>query len=527
MAWPRQCPRPHGPITAGRKREGPRLKGGRARAAKATEGEAGTRGAVEFRGGIPTVTSSPEQRRRELTGELAVVNARLTGQDPATAKRRVEWLRRQRDAWAKVVEHVTASEADVTLDEVERLHARVEGALSSGEQNAKGASRREELERLRNEVRIARERASELGKRTQETATRIKELEEQATDERTEQVGVAEPGQAEVGGQAREEAKRSERRGRKGISRRFADERSLCTPSCDTPLANHWYPVAFVNKVQGKRMKQRKEVELMGRRYVVHERNGELKCEDVKTGKELDVRLAEGMVWAWPGTREPEEWKLEEEAGRVAVPDGHVVQAELEMEVPVEHGLLIENLADLAHAPFTHTETFAKGWEVPELVTFACRAASAEYGVEGTWSPYPIQMEFAPPCLVESLIGISQPGASGGGASFTSQTPSECPRKIHQVHACLPAHGCKTFLLYRLSLDFARWLRFVPGMRLVWRRMAEQVLEEDRRLVQGQQDRMLRGGRVWANPVEYDIAGLHYRRWRNQAQKLEFSRPYD
>ncbi len=40
------------------------------------------------------------------------------------------------------------------------------------------------------------------------------------------------------------------------------------------------------------------------------------------------------------------------------------MHAELEMEVPVEHGLLIENLLDLAHAPFTHTSTFARGWPV-------------------------------------------------------------------------------------------------------------------------------------------------------------------
>ena len=38
--------------------------------------------------------------------------------------------------------------------------------------------------------------------------------------------------------------------------------------------------------------------------------------------------------------------------------------AEIEVEVPVEHGLLVENLLDLAHAPFTHTTTFARGWPV-------------------------------------------------------------------------------------------------------------------------------------------------------------------
>jgi len=55
------------------------------------------------------------------------------------------------------------------------------------------------------------------------------------------------------------------------------------------------------------------------------------------------------------------------------------VHAELVLDVPVEHGLLLENLLDLAHAPFTHTTTFAKGWPVPggtraSGVCFACFA---------------------------------------------------------------------------------------------------------------------------------------------------------
>lgn len=41
----------------------------------------------------------------------------------------------------------------------------------------------------------------------------------------------------------------------------------------------------------------------------------------------------------------------------------------LQVEVPVEHGLLMENLLDLAHAPFTHTSTFAKGWPIPDSVS--------------------------------------------------------------------------------------------------------------------------------------------------------------
>ncbi len=41
------------------------------------------------------------------------------------------------------------------------------------------------------------------------------------------------------------------------------------------------------------------------------------------------------------------------------------------------------------------------------------------------------------------------------------------------------------------------------------------VLGEDLVLVKGQQQRMLAGADVWANPVSYDKLGVRYRRWRN------------
>lgn len=76
------------------------------------------------------------------------------------------------------------------------------------------------------------------------------------------------------------------------------------------------------------------------------------------------------------------------------------VHSELELEVPVEHGLLLENLLDLAHAPFTHTSTFAKGWPIPDVVKF-----NAARMLGGNWEPYPIDMSFEPPCMVLSTIG--------------------------------------------------------------------------------------------------------------------------
>lgn len=90
-------------------------------------------------------------------------------------------------------------------------------------------------------------------------------------------------------------------------------------------------------------------------------------------------------------------------------------------------------------------------------------------GLQGYWDPYPIDMEFRPPCMVLSTIGISKPGKLGG------QSTDQCPTHLHQLHVCLPSSRQKTRLLYRMSLDFAPLLKHIPFMQYLWRHFAEQV----------------------------------------------------
>ncbi|XP_078441637.1 chlorophyllide a oxygenase, chloroplastic-like [Wolffia australiana] len=241
-------------------------------------------------------------------------------------------------------------------------------------------------------------------------------------------------------------------------------------------------------------------------------------CEKMPSTKMVHVRIRslpcfehEGMVWIWPGDSPPEA-----ALPSLLPPPGFKIHAEIVMELPVEHGLLLDNLLDLAHAPFTHTSTFAKGWSVPSLVKFLTPAA----GLQGYWDPYPIDMEFRPPCMVLSTIGISKPGKLEG------QSTRECSTHLHQLHVCLPSSTGKTRLLYRMSLDFAPLFKNFPFMHLLWQHFAEKVLNEDLRLVLGQQDRMINGANVWNWPVSYDKLGIRYRRWRDAiergAEKLPF-----
>ncbi|CAA6663815.1 unnamed protein product [Spirodela intermedia] len=230
------------------------------------------------------------------------------------------------------------------------------------------------------------------------------------------------------------------------------------------------------------------------------------KCEKMPSTKMLSVRIRslpcfehEGMIWIWPGDA-PQQlpFLLCSPLQDSRFTPSFVEQ--LVMELPVEHGLLLDNLLDLAHAPFTHTSTFAKGWSVPSLVKFLTPAS----GLQGYWDPYPIDMEFRPPCIVLSTIGISKPGKLEG------QSTRECSTHLHQLHVCLPSS------------------RGRPGYYTGYHSSVTQVLNEDLRLVVGQQDRMINGANIWNWPVSYDKLGVRYRQWREElergAEQLPFTR---
>ncbi|KAM0971563.1 hypothetical protein ACFX13_019747 [Malus domestica] len=227
--------------------------------------------------------------------------------------------------------------------------------------------------------------------------------------------------------------------------------------------------------------------------------------------KSLPCFEKDGMLWIWPGDDPPSAT-----LPSLQPPAGFQIHAELVIELPVEHGLLLDNLLDLAHAPFTHTSTFAKGWSVPSFVKFLTPTS----GLQGYWDPYPIDMEFRPPCMVNSTIGISKPGKLEG------QSAKQCSTHLHQLHVCLPSSRGKTRLLYRMSLDFAPVLKHVPFMNFVWRHFAEQVLNEDLRLVLGQQERMNNGANVWNWPVTYDKLGVRYRQWRDALERGDKQLPF-
>uniref|UniRef100_A0A0V0IV44 Putative ovule protein n=1 Tax=Solanum chacoense TaxID=4108 RepID=A0A0V0IV44_SOLCH len=156
------------------------------------------------------------------------------------------------------------------------------------------------------------------------------------------------------------------------------------------------------------------------------------------------------------------------------------------------------------HLPFLFNYDLLDFKFMQSLVKFFTPAS----GLQGYWDPYPIDMEFRPPCMVLSTIGISKPGKLEG------QSTKQCSTHLHQLHVCLPASRQKTRLLYRISLDFSPLLKRIPFMQYVWRHFAEQ------------QDRMLNGTNNWNLPVSYNKLGVRYRIWRDAVDSGEKELPF-
>ena len=485
-------------------------------------------------------------RARDQLADLAVLNERLRNQDEAgavQARTRVEFLKRRRKIWQKVYEYVLDNDIECTLSSIEEANTKVQKALSDEMRDKTSIlDLKKTLQSLQEEVVEANEKLVMTKAKVEENVKRMNELKQSAEIlEKTFSTDVNGVQQANVVPFEAERVMTAMPKGRKSSGL----ESSL---RLEEELKNHWFAVQFSSRLEKDMMIP---FDLFGEPWVIfREKDGKAACVKdecahracpVSVGtvvdgevqcpyhgwqfngqgnctkmpstamckgiriKALPVVEADGMIWVWPGWREP----TGTPEGVAAPPPGFKIHAEIEVEVPVEHGLLIENLLDLAHAPFTHTTTFARGWPVPEVVRF--KAAEA---LSGAWHPYPIDMEFRPPCVTVSTIGLAQPGKIERNVGA-----KDCQNHLHQIHVCLPSKEGHTRLLYRMSMDFLDWARYIPGIKSLWKYVAGQVLGEDLVLVEGQQDRLLRGGNTWGNPVSYDKIAVRYRRWRNHTAK--------
>ncbi|GAX84141.1 hypothetical protein CEUSTIGMA_g11564.t1 [Chlamydomonas eustigma] len=518
---------------------------------------------------VPRVrVRTAESRKMNEMLDLAVLNERLAGNlEPWEARAKLEYLKMRKQNWELAYEYITKAEVTATLAIIEEAFLKAEETLNSkNPDNISISEMKRKLIALQQQVGDAQERLQATQARVEENIQHINTLRAEAAAMERAKAATNWPKGLKEARHHNLEVPTLKEVPSKALSTSYTATESVSSlrapkqrrnmglhssMELEEPLKMFWYPTEFTSRLGKDTLIP---FELFGEPWVLfRDESGRPSCIrdqcahracPLSIGKVVDGQVEcayhgwqfrgdgectkmpstqqcrnvavaalpcvekDGFIWVWPGENAPD-----------TVPDftlppsGYHIHAEISVEVPVEHGLLIENLLDLAHAPFTHVSTFARGWPVPDFVKF-----HAQRVLSGSWDPYPIDMAFLPPCMTLSVIGLEQPGKIERGLRS-----SQCKRHLHQLHVCLPSKKGHTRLLYRMSLDFMPWLRSVPLIDRVWKSVAGQVLGEDLPLVLGQQDRLVRGGDTWSFPVSYDKLAVRYRRWRNAVAAGESS----
>ena len=481
---------------------------------------------------------TPRDKRFAQLAELAVVNERLAGGDPIECRRRLEYLQKNRENWEQVYEIVTEQQAMATLENIEAANRKVEEALSDANREGQSAgSLQSELELLQEELSAARGELQLTENRVRYTTQALEELQREA--ERLELCAEDEGCGTAEGDDFLPAAGATGFPLLPDLDLDVGGSAPQGLPFTGMPrkgLKAHWYPVEFADRLGPGDLCP---VDLFGDSWVLWrdetglarcvldscahracplslgsvqegrvacayhgwQFDGEGQCQKIPSArfrkgisvKHLPTAEVDGMIFVWP-CQDSVPQALPEQ-GKWSPPAGYEVLAELEIDLPLEHGLLLENLLDLAHAPFSNGGWCLEAGTLPRFLQF--RTLQALEGLTlpgmihpgksagGAWDSYPVDLTFEPPCMVVSTIGLEKPGSLERGANV-----ADCANHLHQVHVCLPSRPGRTRLLYRMSVDFVPFLWCVPGLQSVWESTLREVLGEGLALVVGQQDRL-------------------------------------
>ena len=207
-----------------------------------------------------------------------------------------------------------------------------------------------------------------------------------------------------------------------------------------------------------------------------------------------------GFVWVWPGDARG----ADEGAGSaLADLDGQRI-VEGSRDLDVEHGLVIENLLDLAHSPFTHEGILADREDACGLDVLLIEGSSGLRGAfrrtdDGSVSAQSVAFEA--PCAVRFALDLDDDG-----------------RSITQTHYAVPLARGRTRWLWRLARTH---LTTVAALDALLARRAALVVEQDARLLAAQQSRIDQGAPAWGCEVPADAAARAYRAWRARHERAD------
>ena len=195
----------------------------------------------------------------------------------------------------------------------------------------------------------------------------------------------------------------------------------------------------------------------------------------------MDVYEHDGMIFVWAGDYEAcgvddQRHPVNAYSGErsLKAPEGVSVNgtpfltcAEIELEFENDCDILTERLFTLTQRAINKTKLVEKKTgsleKIFDLVDVNAQIAKA---LRWGWRPVPNEIKFVPSSALVSTIDIQR------------MYGDSIPRRVHQVHVCLPSRPGKTRVLFRMALDFLPESALVAAPK-VWANLARQILKEE------------------------------------------------
>jgi phenylpropionate dioxygenase-like ring-hydroxylating dioxygenase large terminal subunit len=211
----------------------------------------------------------------------------------------------------------------------------------------------------------------------------------------------------------------------------------------------------------------------------------------------------QSMIWVWPGPEAMADPGLIPDL-RLTEHEGLPIKASSEeaMDLDVDFTLMVENLLDPAHLPFTHDGTISRrGRQCPlsaemevDSETDAIKTTFTQF-LKGK-KPRLINAAFYPPCTVVLNNTVTEGGW----------------KVLNRMH-CIPTRPGHMRLLFVLKRNFLLFLDHLPPVQSHFHGFIHKTVFQDYELLHGQSIRLKQGANAWQNPIQVDLPPKKFRSW--------------
>lgn len=218
----------------------------------------------------------------------------------------------------------------------------------------------------------------------------------------------------------------------------------------------------------------------------------------------------DGLIWVYPqidssAKADPAEIPNLTPGGREN--QGYWTEAyDIAVDLNIDHSLMVENLLDPAHLPFTHENTLAKRSDATPLHMDVSTAKNKIIGIKS----FPehrakpgTKFTFTVPCHISIYVN-PKPGW-----------------EIELSMSCVPTRPGHMRLIFRQGRTFFKFMNKLPFYHQIMERRSMKIVMQDYELLHGQQTRLHQQAKPWVTPIQVDRLPFLYRSWYYSAMKAK------